>query len=234
MTKCDICWAEFTPAVYNQKRCSEVCVRAYRAQWMRESTKRTVKAPRPAKCAQCHGAFQNTGKVNRKFCSDKCRAAGRKRSYERFQKSAKGRAVQKRHRETEKNIAYRAKYNADHKEERRVWERGYAAKNPEVRLYRILRATLGNRIGLQHAGTSQYVSYTCKQLRAHLEKQFTPGMSWENHGIHGWHIDHIRPLVAFKFHGSDGSVRHDEVRKAMALKNLQPLWAADNIRKGGR
>ena len=28
-------------------------------------------------------------------------------------------------------------------------------------------------------------------LRKHLEKQFKSSMTWDNHSVHGWHIDHI-------------------------------------------
>src|SRR3546814_9626669 len=61
-----------------------------------------------------------------------------------------------------------------------------------------------------------------------LERQFLPGMSWDNRGE--WHIDHIRPLCAFEFTSPDDP----QFREAWALTNLRPLWARDNLRKGGR
>jgi len=72
------------------------------------------------------------------------------------------------------------------------------------------------------------VGYSLAELMAHLERQFLRGMAWENHGE--WHIDHIRPLCSFEFQTPDCP----QFREAWALTNLQPLWAADNIRKGGR
>lgn len=63
---------------------------------------------------------------------------------------------------------------------------------------------------------------------AHLERQFLPGMTWENRGE--WHIDHIRPLCSFQFQTPDCP----QFREAWALTNLQPLWAQDNLKKGGR
>jgi hypothetical protein len=38
----------------------------------------------------------------------------------------------------------------------------------------------------------EYIGCTIEELKLHLEKQFTDGMTWENHGL--WHIDHIIPL----------------------------------------
>lgn len=72
------------------------------------------------------------------------------------------------------------------------------------------------------------VGYTITDLMAHLEAQFLPGMSWDNRGE--WHIDHIRPLCSFSFQTPDDP----QFREAWALTNLQPLWAADNLKKGGR
>jgi hypothetical protein len=59
-------------------------------------------------------------------------------------------------------------------------------------------------------------------LRAHLERQFKPGMSWFNYGFRGWHIDHIKPLAAFA--PGDAAAFH--------YTNLQPLWMAENLKKG--
>lgn len=71
------------------------------------------------------------------------------------------------------------------------------------------------------------VGYTLKQLIKHLEKQFTEGMSWGNYGKAGWWIDHIIPISVFNF----TKPKHQDFKKCWALKNLQPLWAIENIKK---
>jgi hypothetical protein len=53
-------------------------------------------------------------------------------------------------------------------------------------------------------------------------------MSWENWSRNGWHIDHIVPLDSFDL------TNPDQVKTACNYTNLQPLWAADNIRKGAK
>ena len=51
---------------------------------------------------------------------------------------------------------------------------------------------------------------------------FEDGMSWDNYGE--WHIDHIVPLV---------SADNDEELEALFYyKNIQPMWAELNLRKG--
>jgi hypothetical protein len=71
----------------------------------------------------------------------------------------------------------------------------------------------------------ELLGYTQDELHAHIERQFTKGMSWENIGE--WHIDHIVPLSSFTITGPDDP----ELRRAWALTNLRPLWASQNIRK---
>jgi len=73
------------------------------------------------------------------------------------------------------------------------------------------------------------VGYTLEQLKEHLENRFTPEMTWENYGSF-WHIDHIVPHSWFKFE----DITCDSFKACWALENLQPLEAAENIKKGNR
>ena len=63
-------------------------------------------------------------------------------------------------------------------------------------------------------------------LKEYLEKQFTDGMSWKNHGLYGWHIDHIIPLSSVK--------TEEEIYKLCHYTNLQPLWAENNLKKSNK
>lgn len=66
------------------------------------------------------------------------------------------------------------------------------------------------------------------KLKEHLEKQFILGMTWENYGQKGWHIDHIKPCCKFNL------LLEEEQRRCFHYTNLQPLWATDNHKKGGK
>lgn len=70
----------------------------------------------------------------------------------------------------------------------------------------------------------QELGWSPRQLQEYLAKRFQPGMLWENHGIRGWHIDHIRPISSFPIGTSLAEIN--------ALENLQPLWAKENLSKG--
>ena len=64
--------------------------------------------------------------------------------------------------------------------------------------------------------------------KQYLELKFHPGMSWDNYGYKGWHIDHIIPCDKFDLSNID------EQRKCFNYTNTQPLWWQDNLSKGNK
>ena len=82
------------------------------------------------------------------------------------------------------------------------------------------------------ARSSKYtraLGYLWSDLRAQLEAQFTPEMTWDNWGV-VWELDHISPVSSFKY----TSLNDPLFREAWALSNLRPLLHADNQQKGKR
>jgi hypothetical protein len=71
---------------------------------------------------------------------------------------------------------------------------------------------------------AQYLGCSPSELKIHLENLFKPGMTWENHSIYGWHIDHVKPLSLAN--------NEEELYKLCHYTNLQPMWAKDNLSKG--
>lgn len=78
------------------------------------------------------------------------------------------------------------------------------------------------------AKTFELVGCSPEELRKHLESKFKDGMSWENYGRHGWHVDHIRPIASFSLEDEQ------QQRECFNWRNLQPLWASENYKKGAR
>lgn len=98
------------------------------------------------------------------------------------------------------------------------------------------RMILGSRIRIalkkqnskKQEKTIILIGCTHKQFQEHIEKQFKEGMNWNNWTLHGWHIDHIKPLSSFDLK------QKEEQLKACHYTNLQPLWCYDNLSKGGK
>jgi len=76
------------------------------------------------------------------------------------------------------------------------------------------------------ARTMELVGCSPKELWKYLEKKFTQGMTRENYGK--WHIDHIKPCASF-----DLTCPQQQL-ECFNYKNLQPLWASENLSKGAK
>lgn len=118
------------------------------------------------------------------------------------------------------------------KEKKLATDRAYENRRRKTDIQWRLRKNLRHRLRKAMLGKTTGVSavrdlgISIEEFKEYLEKKFTEGMSWENYGA--WHIDHIEPLVSFDLSNEE------QVRKACHYTNLQPLWAEDNIRKGGK
>lgn len=95
-----------------------------------------------------------------------------------------------------------------------------------------LRRRIANALRHVHADkhfkTMELIGCTVQEARAHIESLWQPGMNWDNHNTHGWHIDHIMSCAAFDL--SDP----EQQKRCFHYTNLQPLWARDNLSKGDR
>jgi hypothetical protein len=102
-----------------------------------------------------------------------------------------------------------------------------AAQNARRHLHRAVGCAVAKslRAGKQGRKWESLVGYTCAELRDHLARQFTKGMSWANYGE--WHVDHILPKAMFNFDSPDDP----DFRVCWALPNLRPLWGSDNLEK---
>lgn len=113
------------------------------------------------------------------------------------------------------NIKARRSYSRKYLSERRK-------KDPLFKLKNNITCRL--RKFIKGSGKLEYLKCSVEFLRSYLESKFKSGMTWENHGLFGWHIDHIIPL-------SSANTKK-ELIKLCHYTNLQPLWAIDNLKKG--
>jgi len=139
------------------------------------------------------------------------------------------RAKKKRYRD--KNKEKIKKYQQNNKQKLRNYMKEYRKerydKDIQFRISTILRSRLGKAIKDEFKIGSAIKDLGCSitELKSYLESKFLTGMTWDNYGLDGWHIDHIKPLSAFNL--SDKK----QILEVCHYTNLQPLWAKDNLSK---
>lgn len=69
---------------------------------------------------------------------------------------------------------------------------------------------------------------TIEHFKQYIASKFQEGMSWDNWGATGWHLDHIQPMCSVDVKNIE------ELKKVCHYTNFQPLWAKDNLSKGGK
>jgi hypothetical protein len=104
--------------------------------------------------------------------------------------------------------------------------------DPIYKLKSNMRSRLKLALRRQRAGktvsTSSGIGCDWDYLLKYIESKFQPGMTWENWGRYGWHMDHIRPIDSFDL--SDPL----QVEACFHYTNLQPLWAKENLSKSNK
>ncbi len=144
-----------------------------------------------------------------------------------YRKSPRGRAV--RQASNRRCVKRATVYKNTWARIRRRTDKSYAiGVNLRARVGQALRTYPATQSASVTAWIRELLGCPIGELITYLQSKFLPGMSWENYGRKGWHIDHIRPLSSFDL--------TDVEQRCIAFHhtNLQPLWASDNWGKGGR
>ena len=188
------------------------------------------------KCEECGRSFiPSRCHPYQRFCSRTCSiGAWIKANPERSKENAR-----RRWRDNPQKRAYHREWKKAHKPYVRSAWRKWMANHPEITKKRNARrdpveALLRSRVNAALRGNRkgghylELIGCTAVFLRNHLESLFLPGMTWENRGVHGWHVDHVVPLSWFPMHDPEWQ------KVAFHFSNLQPLWATQNRKKGNR
>jgi len=137
----------------------------------------------------------------------------------------------------EKLLNSRRNYRECNRESFREYHRYYHKdRRKKDTLYRI-KHNIRNRLWSAFQNTDWKTEGSIKLLgadyetvKSHIESLFIDNMSWGNYGrcldgdcANYWHIDHIIPL--------NTASTKEELEKLCHYKNLQPLWAIDNLSK---
>lgn len=138
------------------------------------------------------------------------------------------RALDYRSKNLEKIRASQAEYNKrqDVKAKRNIKNKERRKSDSQYRLKHNLRCRITKCIKNKSKNTISLLGCSIDQFKVYIESKFTDGMSWDNYGE--WHIDHITPCISFDLLDP----KQQEI--CFHYTNLQPLWAIDNLKKGGK
>lgn len=131
---------------------------------------------------------------------------------------------------------YRKQYYQDHKDEYLLRSRRYnserMANDPAYKIKKNLRVRLAHAVSDAKAGkasdTMTLLGCSLKHFMWYLERNFKPGMTFDNYGVKGWHIDHKKPIDFFDL------TDPEQQRYCFHFSNLQPLWAKENLTKSNK
>jgi hypothetical protein len=129
----------------------------------------------------------------------------------------------------EDRIRQKLEYKRAHRDQYNSSCRRRHSLSPKARIEASVRSSISRSINdKRRRSWESIVGYSLLDLMNHLERQFKPGMTWDNYGE--WQIDHKHPRSKFHY----VSCSDPAFIECWGLKNLQPLWRAENIRKGNK
>ena len=130
----------------------------------------------------------------------------------------------------EKISVKKKKYAKKNKGKIKEYKRKKYLKDLNYKMKSIIRRSIINTLKGRDKSkkTLEFLGCSIEYFWKHLESKFTPGMTKENHGSFGWHVDHKIPCAAFDLKCPVQQLA------CFHYSNLQPLWWKDNIKKGAK
>lgn len=107
------------------------------------------------------------------------------------------------------------------KQRRRLYD-----DKPRSKLQKVVWGRISEAVrlqgGIRELSCFDLLGCNVDEYKIYLESLFQHGMTWENHGIHGWHIDHIKDCFRFDLKDTE------QQKECFHYTNTQPLWAKEN------
>jgi hypothetical protein len=145
----------------------------------------------------------------------------------------------------EERISYVKQYRQNNKKIINNRKKNKRASDPAYRLRHYISTRIRKIIkqsgGTKNTSCLKHLPYSFQQLKEHIENQFEPWMTWNNHGVYNpniwidndtatwvWSLDHIVPQSDLSY----TSMEDDNFKKCWALENLRPLSAKQNFLDG--
>jgi len=127
-----------------------------------------------------------------------------------------------------------ADYQKEYRENNKIRRNKQLTEKYHTDINHKIKVNLRNRINAVLKGiykskrTLDLLGCSIEKLKSHLESLFEPDMNWNNCGLNGWEIDHIKPCASFDL------TKSKQQHICFHYKNLQPLWAKENRSKADK
>jgi len=119
------------------------------------------------------------------------------------------------------------KWRQNHREQIRKAEQKRRENDPRLRIKSNISRAILRYINKGTKTSEEILPFDYEDLYKRIQVQFEDGMTWDNYGYDGWHIDHKKPVSKFEF----SSMEDQAFKDCFSLANLQPLWAHENLSK---
>ena len=143
----------------------------------------------------------------------------------------------------DKRKEYNKKYRQENPDKKRESAKKWRKQNPEYSkeyqknrlqsdpIYKMI-TNIRNRISQycrviklnKTTKTKDMLGIDLLGFQLYMESKFQEGMNWDNYGK--WHVDHIKPISL--------ATTEQEIIELNRYTNLQPLWAAENLKKSNK
>lgn len=155
---------------------------------------------------------------------DEMRAKDLRKYYHSMKDPVKRQKLQARWRAKDRSERLQPDFNLNRREYCRTYKRNREQVDVNFKIKGRLRSAIYSAVkGRRRSrGLIDLLGCSVEFLKSYLEQRFSHGMSWDNYGRRGWHIDHVLPCAAFDLR----KLSHQ--KKCFHYTNLQPLWAVEN------
>lgn len=185
-------------------------------------------------CKYMH-EYKNTGNSLRYIRGGNCICCTKNRCKRYYSKNREN-EIQKQKEYYRKTVKHKKSYDEKYRQREYVKERSrlkgvQKRKNSTYRLNHNMSTGIYYSLKKNKRGChwESLVEFAVRDLKKHLEQQFTGKTSWNNYGNY-WTIDHIIPISWWQFDLPSDR----EFKQCWALCNLQPLETIKNISKNNK
>lgn len=178
-------------------------------------------------CDKCSCQYQKKYRKDNAKKISKQKKTVREKNKEKIHQQEKESRARNKEKISQRNKRWYRNNKQKSNEYHKQYIKNKTKKDHLFRLRRNVRARIWGCLKQRKTKRSvDYLGISMDEYKKYLSSLFLEGMTWDNYGDRGWHIDHIIPLSSAK--------TEEELIKLFHYTNTQPLWADENLKKSNK